>query len=146
MGGLKGVYSDFLLHRIADPEDAGYRIEVDAPPLPHEHPLPDEWKTPPLWGVADSGPYWHDGGSGTLRAAIERHAGDAKSVAEAFRSRGYGDQEALIRFLESLRAPRDAKPAPAPSKDRLAGPSSGNGRTAAHRAEVSDNRLGRTGA
>ena len=23
-------------------------------PLPHEYPQPDEWKTPPLWGVADS--------------------------------------------------------------------------------------------
>ena len=46
-------------------------------PLPDGHPLPEEWKTPPLWGVADSAPYFHDGGSPTLDAAIRRHEGDA---------------------------------------------------------------------
>ena len=57
-----------------------------ARPLPDGHPLPDEWKTPPLWGVADSAPYFHDGGSPTLEAAIRRHHGDAASVTRAFES------------------------------------------------------------
>ena len=29
-----------------------------------------EWRTPPLWGVADSAPYLHDGRAATLEAAI----------------------------------------------------------------------------
>ena len=36
-----------------------------------EQPTPGEWRTAPLWGVADSGPYLHDGRAVTLEAAIE---------------------------------------------------------------------------
>jgi CxxC motif-containing protein (DUF1111 family) len=32
-----------------------------------------EWRTPPLWGVADSPPYLHDGRASTLDAAIRLH-------------------------------------------------------------------------
>jgi len=62
IGGVAGIYSDFLLHRITSGSDlGGGYVEVPNVPLPDEHPLPDEWKTPPLWGVADSAPYFHDG-------------------------------------------------------------------------------------
>ena len=76
IGGVAGIYSDFLLHRVIDTRDLGSGYaEIPSTPLPDGHPLPDEWKTPPLWGVADSAPYFHDGGSLTLEAAIRRHDG-----------------------------------------------------------------------
>ncbi|HEV3122813.1 MAG TPA: di-heme oxidoredictase family protein, partial [Isosphaeraceae bacterium] len=70
VGGVEGVYSDFLLHRLEDPRQGnggGYRpAEIQEVPLPEDHPLPEEWKTPPLWGVASSAPYFHDGKASTL--------------------------------------------------------------------------------
>jgi CxxC motif-containing protein (DUF1111 family) len=110
LGGVQGVYSDFLLHRIVDSRKA-YSETPDIPPPP-EHPLPEEWKTPPLWGVADSAPYFHDGGTPTLEAAIIRHEGDATSVTEAFRKLQADEREAIYRFLLSLKAPADATPVP----------------------------------
>lgn len=114
LGGLKGVYSDFLLHKIFDPQRTGYSIELtpEVPPQPSDQPTPEEWKTPPLWGVADSAPYFHDGGSPTLRDAIQRHAGSASRVTESFRKMSHDDQEAVISFLKTLKAPPDAVPVP----------------------------------
>src|SRR5690606_6303328 len=81
LGTVVGIYSDLLLHPITDPEgDASYSRQEPEVPLPSDHPRPNEWKTPPLWGLADSAPYFHDGGSPTIEAAIERHAGSAKRV------------------------------------------------------------------
>ena len=111
LGGVAGVYSDFLLHRIVD-NRKNYTETPDIPPPP-ELPLPEEWKTAPLWGVADSAPYFHDGGSPTLDAAILRHEADAQTVTEAYRKLSAGDRAALLLFLGSLKAPADAEPAPA---------------------------------
>jgi CxxC motif-containing protein (DUF1111 family) len=119
MGGVVGIYSDFLLHRLDDRtnQESGYR-ETPPIPLPHEFPLPEEWKTPPLWGVADSAPYFHDGGSPTLETAISRHHGDAEAVSIAFKSLSSDDRAAVIAFLETLRAPADAEPVPTPAPTR----------------------------
>src|SRR5262249_15375476 len=57
LGGVAGIYSDFMLHRLSDPKIRGGYSEVPSVPVPDDHPLEDEWKTPPLWGVADSAPY-----------------------------------------------------------------------------------------
>jgi len=112
IGGVAGIYSDFLLHRVANASTLGSGYsEVPSTPLPDGHPLPDEWKTPPLWGVADSAPYFHDGGSPTLEAAILRHHGDAVNVTKAFESLSTADRDAIIGFLKSLKAPAEAKPA-----------------------------------
>jgi CxxC motif-containing protein (DUF1111 family) len=113
LGGIAGVYSDFLLHRTVD--NLKSYSETPDVPVPAEHPLPDEWKTPPLWGVADSAPYFHDGNSPTLDAAILRHAGDARSAAESYRQLRPPDRDALLGFLGTLKAPANATPAPAPA-------------------------------
>jgi mono/diheme cytochrome c family protein len=112
LGGVSGVYSDFLLHRVVDTSrlPSGYS-EVPPIPLPEDYPLPDEWKTPPLWGVADSAPYFHDGASPTLDVAIRRHKGDAESVTRSFESLDSGERAAIIGFLKSLKAPAEAEPA-----------------------------------
>ncbi len=110
LGGVERVYSDFLLHRLSDPKEIGGYSEVPTTPLPDDHPLPDEWKTPALWGVAASAPYFHDGGSPTLEAAIYRHGGDAKSVTRAYEELSEQDRSAVIEFLKTLTAPKQAKP------------------------------------
>jgi CxxC motif-containing protein (DUF1111 family) len=114
VGGVEGVYSDFLLHRL-DNRKAGSGGYVERPPvpLPEDYPLPEEWKSPPLWGVADSAPYFHNGAAPTLEAAVLRHHGDAESVTAAYEDLPAGDRTALIEFLRTLRAPADAPPAPA---------------------------------
>jgi len=111
IGGVTGIYSDFLLHRLTSPGgDGGGYGEPEKVPLPDDHPLPDEWKTPPLWGVADSAPYFHDGKSPALQDAILRHRGDAAGVTKVFESLPAIDQTSIIRFLKNLKAPAEAKP------------------------------------
>ncbi len=71
--------------------------------------LQREWRTPPLWGVADSGPYLHDGRAGTLDAAIRWHDGEAKSSVTNYRTLTKKQQRSLIAFLESLKAPAESR-------------------------------------
>jgi CxxC motif-containing protein (DUF1111 family) len=117
MGGVQGVYSDFLLHRLDDRSrgGGGYTVRSTAEvPLPADFPLPEEWKTPPLWGVADSAPYFHDGQSHSLSAAIERHHGDAESMQAAYRALSPSEREAVIAFLKTLKASPEAVPVATP--------------------------------
>jgi len=108
LGDVAGIYSDLMLHSLTMKESDGYRHEIIVEvPLPDDHPKPDEWRTPPLWGVADSAPYFHDGSSQTLESAIARHEGDATLVTKAFKNLPAEDQQALIVFLKTLRAPAD---------------------------------------
>jgi CxxC motif-containing protein (DUF1111 family) len=100
-----------LLHSVTTHISDGYQHEIIVEvPLPGSHPRPDEWKTPPLWGVADSAPYFHDGASSTLEDAILRHEGDAIAVTRAFKNLPTPDQQAVIAFLKTLRAPPKALP------------------------------------
>jgi cytochrome c peroxidase len=79
-------------------------------------PKSREWKTPPLWGVATSGPYLHDGRAQTLSEAINLHGGinggQAQSSSERFQALSKVDQRHLINFLLSLAAPRSAQRVP----------------------------------
>ena len=123
LAGVEGIYSDFLLHRLDDRSggSSGYGPRsTPEVPLPAEHPTPDEWKTPPLWGVADSAPYFHDGSAPTFQAAIQRHRGDAKVVTEKYRALSPNDQTAVIAFLTTLKAPPAAPKLRDPSVTRLA--------------------------
>ncbi len=129
LGGVKGVYSDFLLYTLDNPTPAGGvaggnygndpPAQLNLPPRPEELPRSEEWKTPPLWGVADSAPYFHDGASTTLESAIARHQGQAKAVTTAFDQRSRDDQVALVAFLKTLKAPADASTLRDPSVTRL---------------------------
>ena len=73
----------------------------------------DLWLTTKLWGVADNGPWLHDGRARTLEEAIIMHdgqdgnAGQGEAVAEvnAFQALSTSDKTALIDFLESLSVP-----------------------------------------
>jgi CxxC motif-containing protein (DUF1111 family) len=132
MGGVRGVYSDFLLYTLDDPTvqsgrgggGGGYGSppppQLQLADRPDHEPKPEEWKTPALWGVADSAPYLHDGSAETLEDAIARHQGDAKGVTAKFEALSPQDQAALIAFLSSLKAPPDATPLRDPAITRLA--------------------------
>ncbi len=125
MGGVKRVYSDFLLYSLDDPQPGGGEYAVGPSPLfglparPDGDPKPNEWKTPALWGVADSAPYLHDGSAPTLHDAILRHGGDARSVRDKYNTLDPGDRAALLAFLGTLKAPPDAPPLSNPSVTTL---------------------------
>jgi CxxC motif-containing protein (DUF1111 family) len=106
LGSVEGVYTDLRLYDLEPAESSGYSTAVPEVPLPHDEPELAEWKTPPLWGVADSAPYFHDGASATLESAILRHDGAAKKSRENLRKPE--DRQAVIAFLMTLRAPQVA--------------------------------------
>ncbi len=64
-----------------------------------------EWRTPPLWGVRDSGPYLHDGRADTLEQAIAFHGGQASSSTLKFFALKPEERQQVIAFLKSLTAP-----------------------------------------
>ena len=67
-----------------------------------------EWRTPPLWGVRDSGPYMHDGRATTLLEAVIMHGGESTGTRDRFLNLSHRDRSAIIRFMETLAAPPHA--------------------------------------
>jgi CxxC motif-containing protein (DUF1111 family) len=114
LGSVAGLYSDLLLHDMGSelessggtyvPNDTGPKIRNDQFEE-GEQPSSTEWRTAPLWGVADSAPYLHDGRATTLEEAIEIHGGEAAGVAGRFKSLSPAQQRAIVVFLLTLRAP-----------------------------------------
>jgi CxxC motif-containing protein (DUF1111 family) len=108
LGSVDGLYSDLLLHRMGQDLVGGGSYGEPPMPMPDrsdEGPKSDEWRTPPLWGVADSPPYLHDGRAATLQQAILMHGGQAKRAADRFEALRPDGQAQLIAFLRTLRAP-----------------------------------------
>jgi CxxC motif-containing protein (DUF1111 family) len=118
VGPASGIYSDLLLHDMGTELEAstGYRptncgVATPAPVVPNDkfassqQPAAGEWRTAPLWGVADSAPYLHDGRAATLEDAIEKHGGEASDAAAGFRELAPDQREAVLTFLKTLRAP-----------------------------------------
>jgi len=128
LGSVTGIFSDLLLHdmgpALADPVPANSRVAsvehatrsfsggynggagpsgadvfVDAPPETLR-----EWRTPPLWGVADSAPYLHDGRAATLQEAILAHGGEATSARKSFAALPTLERGKILAFLDSLTA------------------------------------------
>jgi cytochrome c peroxidase len=66
-----------------------------------------EWRTPPLWGVASSAPYLHDGRAATLLEAIALHGGEAKATTARFLELPTSERLALLEFLNCLKAPTE---------------------------------------
>ena len=67
--------------------------------------LQREWRTPPLWGVADSAPYLHDGRAATIEDAILWHGGEAQWSRDDYAKLPRPQQNLLLQFLSSLKAP-----------------------------------------
>jgi CxxC motif-containing protein (DUF1111 family) len=123
LGQVVGLYSDLLLHDLgeglSDPSPAppgpainrlqnaysGPRLAIVEPAVEERR---REWKTPPLWGLRDSGPYLHDGRAETIEEAVLYHGGEATSSARIFQSMPASERFQLIAFLTSLAAPDPA--------------------------------------
>jgi CxxC motif-containing protein (DUF1111 family) len=92
-------FTDLLLHDMG-PALADNRVDFDA--------APNEWRTPPLWGLglqeAVNGHtrLLHDGRARNITEAILWHGGEAEASKEAFRSMTQEERKSLLKFLESL--------------------------------------------
>ncbi len=117
---VDGIYSDLLLHDLGDRiQDFGLGYGMASKPIgvtdrsdPRAESTPStgeagptEWRTTPLWGVASSAPYLHDGRAKTFTEAIRLHGGEAAQTTDRFTRLGFDDQQALLAFLHSLVAP-----------------------------------------
>ncbi len=72
---------------------------------PHENAqgIPrSEFLTRPLWGIAESGPFLHDGRATTFAQAIAFHGGEAAESRSAFQALDASAQGDLAVFLSSL--------------------------------------------
>jgi RNA polymerase sigma factor (sigma-70 family) len=119
LGQVEGIYSDLLLHdmgaQLADPDSytvfAGESPRAERPDAgARTRPGTDatsarEWRTPPLWGVRDSGPYLHDGRARTIAQAITLHAGQGAAAARRFAELPPRRKEQVEAFLLSLTSP-----------------------------------------
>ncbi|MFO0949900.1 MAG: di-heme oxidoredictase family protein [Isosphaeraceae bacterium] len=115
LGPVAGIYSDNLLHDLGvelESSTGYYGSIIPQPQIDNdkfsksEQPTPGEWRTAPLWGVADSGPWMHGGRAETLEQAVALHGGEASDVALRFSKRPVADQEDIVAFLKTLRAPK----------------------------------------
>jgi CxxC motif-containing protein (DUF1111 family) len=104
LGPARGIYSDLLLHdmgeRLSDPGDY-YADDADSPGAAKRA----EWRTPPLWGFRDSGPYLHDGRAQDLEQAVALHGGQGAASSQRFRLLTPLQLSQVKAFLDSLVAP-----------------------------------------
>jgi CxxC motif-containing protein (DUF1111 family) len=124
LGDVKGIYSDLLLHDMGEDssDSATYygapiapaRLNDLAakkePARPSGMATATEWRTAPLWGVADSAPFLHDGRASTLEEAIRLHGGEAAKTAARYARLSAGDRKAVLSFLSSLTVSPQPKP------------------------------------
>lgn len=62
-----------------------------------------QWLTRPLWGLADSAPYLHDGRAPTVEDAILAHGGEAQRSRDLFAEQPAEARGDLVVYLLSLR-------------------------------------------
>ena len=64
--------------------------------------MPNEIRTPALWGLRFRRPLLHDGSASTPREAILRHGVEAERARDNYLVLSPEDQDALLAFLGSL--------------------------------------------
>jgi CxxC motif-containing protein (DUF1111 family) len=119
LGSLNGLYSDLLLHDMgsalsdvassygspsASDDSGNLARDREGARAAGAPAVASEWRTPPLWGVADSAPYLHDGRARTLHEAIRLHGGEAAETVKRYAQLARGERIALLNFLHSLTA------------------------------------------
>jgi CxxC motif-containing protein (DUF1111 family) len=85
------LFSDLLLHDVGTGDD-----------IPQESALPNEIRTPSLWGLRARRPLLHDGSASTAEDAIRKHRGEADGVRRRFEQLTDAQRNRLISFLNSL--------------------------------------------
>ncbi|HEY1960186.1 MAG TPA: di-heme oxidoredictase family protein [Polyangiaceae bacterium] len=92
-GATVQLYSDLLLHDLGPAYGPGI---VDG-----QAGMTD-FRTAPLWGLAKTAPYMHDGRAFTIDDAVLAHGGEAQAIRDAFTQLSPADHDALVAFLGSL--------------------------------------------
>jgi hypothetical protein len=87
------LYSDLKRH------DMGPAL---AEPRADRGVLYGHFRTPPLWGIARSRPYLHDGRAPTLEDAILLHGGEAQASRDAYAALSEPDRAPLRVFLTAM--------------------------------------------
>ena len=85
------LFSDLLLHDIGTGDD-----------IPQASALPEEIRTPALWGLRLRRPLLHDGSAATIEEAIARHRGESERARRMFDALSSDAKAALLAFLRSL--------------------------------------------
>lgn len=94
-------FSDLKRHDMG----AALADHAGEPGAPPPQIPPSYFLTRPLWGLADSAPYLHDGRAATLHEAILAHGGEAQTAQTAYLQATVEEQRALQVFLYSLSRP-----------------------------------------
>lgn len=110
--GLVPAYSDLLLHDMGDSLADGVVMKVATG---------REFRTQPLWGVAASGPYLHDGRADTLDDAIRLHDGEGRGARDAYLTFAEADRAKLVAFLETLGGASQASAGLVPPNEPMPG-------------------------
>jgi CxxC motif-containing protein (DUF1111 family) len=85
------LFSDLLLHDVATGDL-----------IPQASALPEEIRTPALWGLRVRRPFLHDGSAQTVEDAVLRHGHEAETARQRFERLAPGERSALLAFLNSL--------------------------------------------
>ncbi len=86
------LWSDLLLHDMGTLADG----------IGQGDAKPNEMKTAPLWGLASSAPYLHDGSAKTVDEAIRAHEGEGAPSRDRYLQLTQAQQDNLLEFLDSL--------------------------------------------
>lgn len=101
--GMVPAYTDLLLHDMGPELADDVQMGLAGDPDQCEGGVRGcEWRTQPLWGVAATGPYLHDGRADTLDDAIRAHGGEGSRSRDAYEALSDEDRMLVIAFLESL--------------------------------------------
>lgn len=87
------LYSDLRRHDMGPRLTSGYQ---------QGHLGKSIFLTRPLWGLADTGPYLHDGRAPTVHDAIKWHGGDALPARDMYLGLDKHERDELLVFLLSL--------------------------------------------
>jgi CxxC motif-containing protein (DUF1111 family) len=85
------LFSDLLLHDVGTGDD-----------IPQGAAMPEEIRTPALWGLRLRRPLLHDGSAATIEIAIARHGGEAEAARRRVEQLTPAERQALLAFLKSL--------------------------------------------
>ena len=89
---FSGIYSDFRRHEIGP----------DFVEMQYDGSRTRFFRTSPLWGVASTAPYGHDGASLSLDEVIRRHGGEALASREHYEKLSESERDDLLHFLGGL--------------------------------------------
>jgi hypothetical protein len=97
------AFTDFKLHDISDPSEAGEPLDQNQTPWSKKFRQGNRrFLTKRLWGSANEPPFFHHGLFTTLRRSVQAHAGEALSSRKQFDQSSEYDQDSLIEFLKAL--------------------------------------------